>query len=159
MIASEKQISFGKVVAVFLIVGPPTFCPVFYFVSAVATRNADTLLTKLNEALLVVFTIGGLLACYAVGFFPALIAGFMYSFVYSTSRRHKKVVSHRLLRAALIGAVVYSLVCALALVSVYSGRVETGTWPFTVYAAGAGAVSAFLCALIVEIYLGSSSEK
>jgi hypothetical protein len=147
MCSGEEQISFGKIVAVFSIVGPPIFTPIFYFASDVADLHAETLLTTLHEALLLVFTIYGLLVSYTVGFLPSLFVGFTYLFTCSTSRRNKK---NRLLGAALSGVVVFFLACALALLSFNASRADGG-WLLTAYAAGAGAVSAFLCALIVEI--------
>jgi uncharacterized membrane protein YeaQ/YmgE (transglycosylase-associated protein family) len=159
MPAGEKQISFGKIVWAFLIAGPPTFAPIFYVVGVVVDSPAGTLFTKLGEVLRIAFSLYGLLMSYAAGFFPALVAGFAYSFVDSASRRHNKTASYRFLRAALVGAVVYSLICVLALLTAYGGRVETVAWLYTVYAACAGAVSACLCALVVEIYLAPSSEK
>jgi hypothetical protein len=97
-----------------------------------------------------VLSLYGLSASYVVGFVPSLIAGFAYS----RSYRHK-TIGRRLLVAALIGAAVNFLVCALVLRLIFGGRIETADWPFAAYAAGdaagAGAVSAFFCALIVEM--------
>jgi hypothetical protein len=138
---------FGKVAAIFLIVGPPTFGLLFCLAISIANPNADTLFTKINEALGIAFSLYGLTS-YAIGFVPSLIAAFAYSKSYD----HKRPIGPRLLVAALIGAAVYFLVCSLVLFFLYSGRIGTGAWLFTVYAAGAGAVSAFLCALIVENY-------
>jgi uncharacterized membrane protein len=143
--ASPRQY-FGKVAAVFLIVGPPIFGVIFYLVASIANPNADTLYTKVSEALGVVFSLYGLFACYVVGLLPSLMAGF----VYSRSYRHKGAIAHRLPVAALIGAVVYFLVCSLVLIFLYAGRIEAGAWVFTAYAAGAGAVSTLLSALILE---------
>jgi uncharacterized membrane protein YeaQ/YmgE (transglycosylase-associated protein family) len=146
--ASPRQYSFGKIVAIFLIVGPPTFGLLFYLVGNLGTRNGETIHATIGESFGVVFSLYGLLACYVVGFVPSLIVGFAYS----RSYRHR-TISRRLLVAAIIGAAVYFLVCALVLLSIFGGRMETD-WPFVAYAAGdaagAGAVSAFFCALIVE---------
>jgi hypothetical protein len=76
----------------------------------------------------------------------------MAGLVYSRSYRHKGTSGYRFLVAALIGAAVYFLVCSLVLYFLYAGRIETAARLFTTYAAGAGAVSALLCALIVEKY-------
>jgi uncharacterized membrane protein YeaQ/YmgE (transglycosylase-associated protein family) len=143
--ASPRQY-FGKVAAIFLIVGPPTFGLIFYLAGSIANPNADTLNRKISEALGVVFSFYGLFASYVAGLVPSLMAGF----VYARSYRHKGTTGHRFLVAALIGAAVYFLVCSLVLYFLYAGRIDPDAWLFTAYAAGAGAVSALLCALIVE---------
>ena len=143
---SPRQYTFGKIAVIFLIVGPPTFVPLFYFLGDIATRNGDTIHAKIGEALGMVSSLYGLSVSYIVGFVPSLVAGFAYS----RSYRHR-IIGRRLLVAALIGAAVYFLVSALVLLFVFGGRIETADWPFAAYAAGAGSVSAFFCALIVEM--------
>jgi hypothetical protein len=145
--AYPRERFFRKAAAIFLLVGPPIFTPLFLLAISIANRNADTLFTKINEALGIAFSLYGLTS-YAIGFVPSLIAAFAYSKSYD----HKRPIGQRLLVAALIGAAVYFLVCSLVLFFLYAGRIEPNAWLFTVYAAGAGAVSAFLCALIVENY-------
>jgi uncharacterized membrane protein len=146
MRASPTQYFFGKVGPIFLIVGSPIFGLIFYLAMSIANPNADTLYTKISEALGIVFSFSGLFASYAVGGVPSLLAGFVYSRRY----RHKGATGHRFLVAAFIGAAVCFLACSLVLFFLYAGRIETAAWPFAAYAAGAGAVSALLCALIVE---------
>jgi uncharacterized membrane protein len=144
--ASPNQYFFGKVGPIFLIVGSPIFSLLFFWAISIANHNADTLYTKNTEALGIIFSIDGLFTSYAVAGVPSLMAGF----VYSRSYRHIRSTGHRFLVAALIGAVVDFVVCSLVLYFIYAGRVETDAWLFTAYAAGAGAVSTLLCALIVE---------
>jgi hypothetical protein len=145
--ASSRQYSFGKVAAIFLIVGPPTSGLLFYLAVSIANRNADTLYTKIGEAFGIVFSLYGLFASYVAGLAPSLMAGFMYS----RSYRREATARHRFLVAVSIGAAAYLLACSLVLYFLYAGRIETDAWPFTAYAAGAGALSALLCALIAEI--------
>ena len=144
--ASPSQYFFGKVAPIFFIVGSPIFGLLFSLETSIANHNADTLHTKISEALGMVFSFDGLFASYVVGLVPSLMAGF----VYSRSYRHIGSTGHRILVAALIGAAVYFLVCSLVLYFIFAGRVETDAWLFTAYAAGAGAVSTLFCALIVE---------
>src|ERR1700730_7833592 len=57
---SPRQYSFGKIAVIFLIIGPPTFAPLFYLVGDIATRNGDTIHTKIGEAFGMVLSLYGL---------------------------------------------------------------------------------------------------
>jgi uncharacterized membrane protein len=114
---------------------------------SIANQNADTLYTKVDETFESFFSFYGLLSSYVVGFVPSLIVGFAYS----RSFRHSTTVGQRLLVAALIGAALYFFVCALVLYFLFGGQIAADVKLFTAYAAGAGAVSALLCASIVEM--------
>jgi uncharacterized membrane protein YeaQ/YmgE (transglycosylase-associated protein family) len=145
--ASPNQYFLGKVGAIFLIVGSPIFGLLFSLAVSIANRNADTLYTKISQELGIFFSVYGLFSSYVVGLVPSLMAGLVHSRI----SRHIGSAGQRVLAAALIGAAVYCLVCALVLYFIYAGRVETDAWLFTIYAAGAGAVAALLCASILEI--------
>jgi len=81
-----------------------------------------------------------------MGLVPASIVGFAYS------KSYRKTIGYRPLVATLIGAVVYFLVCAL--VVSMTGQFKPD-WRFAAYATGGaavgGAISAFFCALIMEM--------
>jgi hypothetical protein len=143
---SPPKYSFGKGVAIFLIGGPPTFAPLFWLIVSLANHNSDTLSTKINEALSVVFSLYGLLGSYAVGTIPSLIIGL----VCLANYHHITTIRGWLLFAGLVGAAAYFFECSIALIFVYGGRVQADAWPLAGFAAAAGAISACLCALIVE---------
>jgi hypothetical protein len=82
----------------------------------------------------------------------ALVIGFLYA----TSRRLISGFGWRFLVATLIGAAVNFLLFFLILDPFANGQtgqgiMDQGLWPFAPHAAGAGAISAFLYALIAEI--------
>jgi len=144
--ASLRQHSFGKIAAIFLIVGPPTFSPLFYFVADLATRNGDTIHAKIGESSMMILGPYGLLTSYAIGVVPSFIVGCAYW----KSYRFRNF-GGRLRLAALIGAAVDFVICAAIVLLAFGGEAN---WPFAVSvvagATGAGAVSAFICALILE---------
>ena len=148
--------------AIFLMVGPPTFGMLFLLAVSIAAPVGDPLHTKIHLALGITFSGFGLLFSYAVGLVPSLIA----SSAYATTRRHIGGFGHRLLVAAPIGAAVY-FVASFVVLDVIDdgklfsggGRTEHDLWLFTAYAAGAGAVSIVLSALIVEIWAESNATS
>jgi len=155
---SLRQISFGKIAAIFLVLGPPLFGLLFWLAVSLGNPVGDPLHEKLGVAFGIAFSFFGLLASYAVGLLPSLIIGFAYS----RSRRRISAVGVGLIVAVLIGATVYFLVFLLGLgvldtgrmLNSFSGsRTEHDLWLFTFYAAGAGAVSAFFCSFIAENFL------
>jgi hypothetical protein len=145
--ASPRQYSFGKIAAVFLIVGPPIFGPFFYFALDIPA-NGDPIHTKISEAFGSIFSPWALLSFYVMGIVPASIVGFAYSKSYRTT------VGYRPLVATLVGAIVYFLVCALVVSMLLPGQSEPD-WRFAAYATGGaavgGGISAFFCALIMEM--------
>jgi len=145
---SLRPISFGKIVAAFLVVGPPLFGALFWLAVSLANPVGDPLHVKISEALGVAFSFFGLLASYAVGLLPSLII----CSAFAKSRRHISAVGMRLVVAALIGAAVYLLLFSVFLAGL-GARMEHDWLLFTAYAAGAGAVSALICAFITENFL------
>ena len=145
---SPRSISFGKITAVFLILGPPLFGLLFWLAVSLANRNSDPLHEKIYEAVGVALSIFGLLASYAVGLLPSLIS----ALAYAKSRRHLSGVGHRFLAAVLIGAMVYLILFALFMIGL-TGGLQHDYRLFTLYAAAAGAVSAFICAFILEEFM------
>jgi hypothetical protein len=141
-----RPISFGKIAAAFLVVGPPLFGALFWLAVSLANPVGDPLHEKIGVAFGVAFSFFGLLASYAVGLLPSLII----CTALARSRRHISAVGLRLVAAALIGAIVYFLVFVLGLDLLTAGKMDRAYWLFTFYAAGAGAVSAFICAFIAE---------
>jgi hypothetical protein len=145
--ASPRQYSFGKIAAIFLIVGPPIFGPFFYFALDIPA-NGDPIHTKISEAFGSIFNRWALLSFYVMGLVPASIVGFAYS------KSFRKTIGYRPLVATLIGVVVYFLVCALVVSMILAGQFKPD-WRFAAYAtggaAGGGAISAFFCALIMEM--------
>ena len=109
----------------------------------------DPLHEKIGVAFGVAFSFFGLLASYAVGLLPSLIICSAFAKI----RRHVSAVGLRLIAAALIGAAVYFLAFVLGLDLLTAGRMERAYWLFTFYAAAAGAISALICAFIVENFL------
>jgi hypothetical protein len=144
-----RPISFGKIAAAFLFVGPPLFGALFWLAVSLANPVGDPLHEKIGIAFGVAFSFFGLLASYAVGLLPSLII----CTALARSRRHISAVGLRLGAAALIGAIVYFLVFVLGLDLLTAGQMERAYWLFTFYAAGAGAVSAFICAYLAENFL------
>ena len=71
--ASPHPLSFGKIAAAFLVVGPPLFGALFWLAVSLANPVGDPLHEKISEALGVAFSFFGLLASYAVGLLPSLI--------------------------------------------------------------------------------------
>jgi len=148
---SLRQISFGKIAAIFLIICPPSFGALFWLAVSLANPVSDPLHEKIVEALGIAFSFFGLLASYAVGLLPSLIIGFAYS----KTRRHIRTIPYRLLAVALIGATVFYLPFVLLVLDMHNNgdRMKHDLLLFTFYAAGAGAVSAFFCAFIAENFL------
>ncbi|WP_375778370.1 hypothetical protein ACE103_03700 [Bradyrhizobium sp. ma5] len=142
--SSPRQHSFGKVAAVFLVLGPPISTPLFFL--ATALGNQDPWHEKIDASLGMVFSVYGLLTCYAIGIVPALIA----ALVYLKSYDDRRSVGLRFLVATLLGALVYFLAYLLVLFFLDGGQVQLFALQFSLYGAGAGAVSTFICALIVE---------
>jgi hypothetical protein len=101
----SRQVRFGKIAAIFLIIGPPSFGALFWLTVSLANPVGDPLHEKIGEALGVAFSFFGLLASYAVGLLPSLVIGFAYS----RSRRYVSAIRHRFGIGALIGAAVYYL--------------------------------------------------
>jgi hypothetical protein len=145
--ASPRRYSFGKIAATFLIIGPPIFGPFFYFALDIPA-NGDPIHTKISETFGSIFNPWALLTFYVMGLVPASIVGFAYS------KSYRKTIGYRPLVATLIGAVVYFLVCALVVSMISAGQFKTD-WRFAAYATGGaavgGAISAFFCALIMEM--------
>ena len=94
----------------------------------------------------------GLLASYVVGLVPSLIV----AFVYSRSRRRSSSVGRRLLVAAMIGAAVYFVLFAVFMIGL-GGGLQHDYLLFTGYAAASGAISAFICALILEEFVAAAA--
>ena len=130
-----RQLSFGKIAAIFLILGPPLFGPLFWLAVSLANPVGDPLHEKIGEAFGVAFSLFGLLASYAVGLLPSLII----CTAFAKSRRHISTVSLRLVAAALIGATVYFVLFALFMIGL-SGGLQRDYFLFTVYATAAGAI-------------------
>ena len=105
---------------------------------------------KISEALGLAFSFFGMLASYAVGLLPSLIICTAFAKI----RRHISAVGLRLVAAAVIGAAVYFLAFVLGLDLLTAGRMERAYWLFTFYAAfyaaAAGAVSAFICVVLLS---------
>jgi hypothetical protein len=146
---SLRPISFGKIAAAFLVVGPPLFGALFWLAVSLANPVGDPLHEKIGVAFGVAFSFFGLLASYAVGLLPSLII----CTAFAKCRQHIRSTGIGLIVAALIGASVYSLVFVLGFDLLTAGRMEGAYWLFTFYAAAAGAVSAFICAFIAENFL------
>jgi hypothetical protein len=146
-LASPRQYSFSKIAAIFFGVGAPIFCLILGLAMSVRA-NGDPIHTKISEAFGGIFSFYGLLGSYAVGLVPSLIIGLAYS----KSYRHRAVGS-RLLIATLTGAIFYFVVLLLVLCAAYiqHARIDIDGLLIGAYATGAGAVSAFLCALILEM--------
>jgi uncharacterized membrane protein YeaQ/YmgE (transglycosylase-associated protein family) len=104
----------------------------------------DPLHDKIGLAFGIALSFFGLLASYIVGLLPSLIAAF-------GCLKSRRITSFglRLLVTALIGAAIYLLLFSLFLPGL-TGRNKHDWLLFTGYAAGAGAISTFFCALIVE---------
>jgi hypothetical protein len=155
MATNEKEIPYGKMLAVYLVAGPPPAALVFYSLINFANRNSDTVLTKINESIQMVFTPYGLLGTYSIYIIPSLLTYFGCSIAFMIATKERA----RILAAAFIGAFVHFGTGALVMVlGLYGGRPEPVIWLFTAFAGAGGAVSASVCALIVNIYLMSSSE-
>jgi hypothetical protein len=144
-----RHLSFGKIATAFLVVGPPLFGALFWLAISLANPVGDPLHEKIGVAFGVAFSFFGLLASYAVGLLPSLIICSAFAKI----RRHVSAVGLRLIAAALIGAAVYFLAFVLGLDLLTAGRMERAYWLFTFYAAAAGAISALICAFIVENFL------
>jgi uncharacterized membrane protein YeaQ/YmgE (transglycosylase-associated protein family) len=145
---SSRQIAFGKIAAIFLVVGPPTFGLLFWLAVSLANPVGDPLHDKFGQAFGIALSFFGLLASYVVGLLPSLIAAFGCS-----KSRRITGLGLRLLVTALIGAAIYLLLFSLFLPGL-TGRNKHDWLLFTGYAAGAGAISTFFCALIVEYFSG-----
>ena len=147
--AQTPRAFLGKIGAVFLIVEPPAFGLAFWLAASLGSPGSDTLHLRIQVALGLAFSFYGLLASYAVGVVPALIAGLTYSRI----RRHFSGSGTRLGLAALIGAAVYFPISSLAIGLVLGNRLGAD-WAFATFVTGdaafGGAISAFICALIVE---------
>jgi hypothetical protein len=150
--ASLKPLSFGKIAAAFLVVGPPLFGALFWLAVSLANPVGDPLHEKISEALGLAFSFFGMLASYAVGLLPSLII----CSVFAKYRRHVSAVGSRFLVAALIGAAVYFVLFALFMIGL-SGGLRHDYLLFTVYAAAAGAISAFICAFILEEFVAGAT--
>jgi small-conductance mechanosensitive channel len=145
---ASRQLSFGKIAGIFLVLGPPLFGVLFWLLVSLANPNSDPFHEKTREAVGVALSIYGLMASYAVGLLPFLIL----TLVYARSRRHLSGVGRRFLVAALIGAVVYFIAFAILLIEI-SGGLDRDYRLFAIYATAAGAVSSFVCAFILEEFL------
>jgi len=95
-----RHLSFGKIAAAFLVVGPPLFGALFWLAVSLANPVGDPLHEKIGVAFGVAFSFFGLLASYAVGLLPSLIICTAFAKI----RRHISAVGLRLVAAALIGA-------------------------------------------------------
>jgi hypothetical protein len=147
-----RRLSFAKIAGAFLILGPPLFGPLFWLAASLANPVGDPVHEKISEALGVAFSFFGLLASYAVGLLPSLII----ALVYATNRRRIIGVGRRFLVAALTGAVVYFVLFTLFMIGI-SGGLRHDYLLFTGYAAAAGAISAFVCAFILEEFLAAAT--
>ena len=147
-----RPLSFGKIAGIFLVLGPPLFGPLFWLAVSLANPVGDPLHEKIGEAFGIAFSFFGLLASYAVGLLPSLII----CTPFAKSRRHISSVGRRLLAAALIGAAVYFVLFALFMIGL-SGGLQHDYFLFTGYAAAAGAISAFVCAFILEEFVAAAA--
>jgi len=101
---ASRQIAFGKIAAIFLIMGPPIFGLLFSLAVSLANPVGDPLHDKIGLAFGIAFSFFGLLASYVVGLLPSLIAAFGCS-----KSRRITGLGLRLLVTALIGAAIYLL--------------------------------------------------
>jgi len=149
---SSRPLAFGKIAGIFLILEPPLFGLLFWLAVSLANPVGDPFHDKIGVAFGVALSPLGLAASYGVGLLPSLIAGFAYS----RSRRHIGGVGRRLLVAALIGAAVYLALFALFMIGL-TGGLQHDYRLFTAYAADAGAISAFICACILEEFVAGAA--
>jgi len=127
----------------------------FFLASDIANENADSFATKVGETFGMFRYFEGWLSAYALGLVPTLFA----SFAYSRARDQQTAVVHRLLIAAFIGAVISFCVCVLTMFLLSGGQIELFALQLSLYAAGSGAISAFVCALVMETYTRSKQAS
>jgi hypothetical protein len=129
--------------SLFIVLGPPIFSVLFCLASSI-NANSDPLYEKITETVGIALSLYGLLTAYFAGLIPSLLISSAYSKI------RQRTIGYRLVVPTIVGSGAYCLVCVLVLSVLYGGEVSHDAWSFAIYAAGAGAISTLLCALIVE---------